>query len=146
MTASGLDICDVTYTVYNEIRRVEAAVSKRFFVLPPYDMRLHLGRLLAGAEGTDVTFEVAAKTNVAHSYILDARSSFFMAQLFAPMKKKTLACMRIEDMEARCLGPCPTSSTPTWCLRWTTTTKMLMMIRWPYGSAFTRSGRQIKHG
>jgi hypothetical protein len=28
MTASGLDICDVTYTVYSEIRREDTAVAE----------------------------------------------------------------------------------------------------------------------
>ncbi|CAD6341526.1 unnamed protein product [Miscanthus lutarioriparius] len=64
-------------------------------------MHLHLGRLLAGGDGTDVTFEVAGETVAAHSYILAARSPVFMAQLFGPMKEKSMACVRIEDMEAR---------------------------------------------
>jgi len=65
-------------------------------------MHLHLGRLLAGGEGTtDVTFEVTGETVAVHRCILTARSPVFMAELFGPMKEKTLACVRIEDIEAR---------------------------------------------
>jgi len=92
--------CDVT--VYNENHREDHATTDRLVAVPPSDMHLHLGRLLAGGEGTtDVTFEVTGETVAVHRCILTARSPVFMAELFGPMKEKTLACVRIEDIEAR---------------------------------------------
>jgi speckle-type POZ protein len=61
--------CDVT--VYSEIRREDDVMAERLVVVPPSDMHLHLGRLLAGGEGMmDVTFEVARQTVAAHRCIL----------------------------------------------------------------------------
>lgn len=92
--------CDVT--VYNEVHREDHATTDRLVAVPPSDMHLHLGRLLAGGEGTtDVTFEVTGETVAVHRCILAARSPVFMAELLGPMKEKTLACVRIEDIEAR---------------------------------------------
>ncbi|XP_066342468.1 BTB/POZ and MATH domain-containing protein 1-like [Miscanthus floridulus] len=89
-------------TVYNEIHREDHATTDRLVAVPPSDMHLHQGRLLAGGEGTtDVSFEVTGETVAVHRCILAARSPVFMAELFGPMKEKTLACVRIEDIEAR---------------------------------------------
>ncbi|TVU24191.1 hypothetical protein EJB05_26603, partial [Eragrostis curvula] len=70
-------------------------------VVPPPDMGRHLGHLLDGGEGADVTFEVAGETFPAYRYILAARSPVFMAELFGSMKEKSTTSVRIEDMEAR---------------------------------------------
>jgi speckle-type POZ protein len=51
-------------------------------------------------ETTDVTFKVGVDTFRAHRCILVARSSVFKAELLGPMKEKTAARVRINDMES----------------------------------------------
>ncbi|TVU24176.1 hypothetical protein EJB05_26579, partial [Eragrostis curvula] len=89
--------CDVT--VLKEVRTEDRDAGA--IVVPPPDLGRHLGHLLDGGEGADVTFEVAGKTFPAHRYILAARSPVFMAELFGSMKEKSTTSVRIEDMEAR---------------------------------------------
>ncbi|CAL4991285.1 unnamed protein product [Urochloa decumbens] len=89
--------CDVT--VFQEIR-VESTTIESLTVPPP-DLHLHLGDLLASDIGRDVTFEVSGETFPAHKYVLAARSSVFKAELFGPMKEKGMDCVRIDEMEPR---------------------------------------------
>lgn len=71
--------------------------------LPPLDLPRHLGNLLASKVGGDVEFEVDGELFTAHRYMLAARSSVFMAELFGPMEPKATGHghLRIQDMEAR---------------------------------------------
>jgi speckle-type POZ protein len=88
--------------------RCDVTVMKEIFtepippplVVPPSDMHLHLCQLLLSTEATDVTFEVGVETFPAHRCILAARSSVFKAELLGPMKEKTAARVRIDDMES----------------------------------------------
>ncbi|CAL4983170.1 unnamed protein product [Urochloa decumbens] len=73
--------------------------------LPLPDLHRHIGSLLDGDLGGDVTFEVGGEELVAHKYMLAARSRpVFNAQFFGcPMKEKA-ACtarVRIVGIEAR---------------------------------------------
>ncbi|XP_047084770.1 BTB/POZ and MATH domain-containing protein 2-like [Lolium rigidum] len=88
--------CDVTV-----IKDVVTQDIPPRVVVPPSDMHQHLGRLLSAGDGADVTFQVGSETFAAHKYMLAARSSVFMAELFGPMKEKTSSSVRIDDMEAR---------------------------------------------
>ncbi|CAL4979496.1 unnamed protein product [Urochloa decumbens] len=69
--------------------------------VPPSDRACHLGSLLDNKVGGDVTFEVGGELFTVHRYVLTARSSVFMAQLFGPMKEATMARVPIHDIEAR---------------------------------------------
>lgn len=75
--------------------------TMQFVVVPLSNIHRHLGSLLSGAVGADVTYEVAGEMFAAHRSVLAARSSVFMAELFGPMKEKTMNCIQIQDMEAR---------------------------------------------
>ncbi|CAO2142446.1 unnamed protein product [Urochloa humidicola] len=71
-------------------------------VVPLPDLHSHVGSLLDGELGGDVTFEVDGEELVAHKYMLAARSPVFKAQFFGcPMKEKAAARVRIVDVEAR---------------------------------------------
>ncbi|XP_020109421.1 BTB/POZ and MATH domain-containing protein 2-like [Ananas comosus] len=67
---------------------------------PPSDLHQHLGELLESGEGADVAFDVGGETFAAHRCVLAARSPVFRAELFGPMKEKTMQCIKIEDMDA----------------------------------------------
>ncbi|KAL6907741.1 hypothetical protein ACP4OV_001911 [Aristida adscensionis] len=88
--------CDIK--IWKEIR-TEAITQ--YVVVPPSDMHQQLGRLLSTKNRADVTFEVAGETFHAHSLLLAARSSVFMAELYGPMKENTMANIRVDDMEPR---------------------------------------------
>ncbi|TVU31444.1 hypothetical protein EJB05_23128, partial [Eragrostis curvula] len=85
--------CDIT--VIDEVCRAEP------LTVPPPDLNQHLGALLAGGVGGDVTSHVGGEQLTAHRYVLAARSSVLMAQLFGPMKEKTMTDIQIDDMEAK---------------------------------------------
>ncbi|XP_062198196.1 BTB/POZ and MATH domain-containing protein 2-like [Phragmites australis] len=89
--------CDITVT--KEIRIEDAAMQ--FVTVPPSNIHRHLGHLLSSEEGMDVTFEVDGETISAHRLVLAARSLVFKAELYGPMKEKTMSHIRIIDMEAR---------------------------------------------
>jgi speckle-type POZ protein len=63
-------------------------------------MHQHFGRLLQEGEGADVTFQVAGEMISAHRCVLAARSQIFMAELFGPMKEKSISYILIDDMDA----------------------------------------------
>ncbi|TVU24177.1 hypothetical protein EJB05_26580, partial [Eragrostis curvula] len=91
--------CDVTVV---NVGRTDTKVSKQFVVdVPPSDLHKNLGWLLSSGEGADVTFEVSNGLFKAHRNVLAARSSVFRAELFGPMKEKTMERVVIGDMEAR---------------------------------------------
>ncbi|CAM0148166.1 unnamed protein product [Urochloa decumbens] len=88
--------CDVTVMLG---LRTETS-TRQFIAVPPSDLHLDLGELLSKAEGADVTFDVDGELFSAHKNVLGARSSVFKAELFGPMKEKTVAPVVIRDMEA----------------------------------------------
>ncbi|KQJ87678.1 hypothetical protein BRADI_4g12891v3 [Brachypodium distachyon] len=89
--------CDVTVT--KEIVVTEPIPPP--VLVPPSDVACHLGQLLSSGDAADVTFDVGGETFAAHRFILAARSSVFKAELLGPMKEKTSARVKIEDVEAR---------------------------------------------
>ncbi|GAB4851160.1 BTB/POZ and MATH domain-containing protein 2 [Ancistrocladus abbreviatus] len=68
--------------------------------VPSSDMGKQFGQLLESRKGTDVSFEVDGEIFAAHKLVLAARSPVFRAQLFGPMKEKSMQCIKVEDMEA----------------------------------------------
>ncbi|KAL6883419.1 hypothetical protein ACP4OV_010833 [Aristida adscensionis] len=91
--------CDVF--VSDELRTEDRAAAPVFVTVPPSDLNLHLGTLLAAQKGVDVTFQVGEETFRAHRCVLAARSRVFDAELFGPMKESTdTAIVRVDDMEA----------------------------------------------
>ncbi|CAL4991290.1 unnamed protein product [Urochloa decumbens] len=88
--------CDVT--VIKEIHAVDTTVE--LVTVPPPDLHCHLGDLLSSQVGGDIVFEVDGQLFTAHRYVLAARSSVFMAELFGPLKEKTASHVRIDDMKA----------------------------------------------
>jgi speckle-type POZ protein len=91
--------CDVFVSM--ELRTEDRAVDPVFVTVPPYDLHLHLERLLAAKTGADVTFEVGGETFRAHRCILAARSTVFEAELFGQMKESVdTTVIRVDDMEA----------------------------------------------
>jgi speckle-type POZ protein len=68
--------------------------------VPSSDMAQHIGQLLTSGKRTDIKFEVDGEIFPAHKVVLSARSPVFRAQLFGPMKDKSMTCIKIEDMEA----------------------------------------------
>ncbi|KAF8720546.1 hypothetical protein HU200_023802 [Digitaria exilis] len=79
--------------VPKELRTEDRAVGPVLVDVPPFDLHLHLERLLAARTGADVTFEVAGETIRAHR--------FFETELFGPMKESAdTTVIRVDDMEA----------------------------------------------
>ncbi|KAL6654217.1 hypothetical protein ACP70R_007682 [Stipagrostis hirtigluma subsp. patula] len=77
-------------------------IDEESFAVPPPDLHRHLGSLLAGEVGGDVTFEVGRKKFIAHKYVLAARSSVFKAEFFGgPMKEKAATRVRIKGIQPR---------------------------------------------
>ncbi|KAK9672069.1 hypothetical protein RND81_12G074300 [Saponaria officinalis] len=68
--------------------------------VPPSDMGKQFGQLLESKMGTDVTFEVDGEIFAAHKLVLAARSPVFRAQLFGPMREKSMNSIKVEDIEA----------------------------------------------
>ncbi|KAJ4782785.1 BTB/POZ/MATH-domain protein [Rhynchospora pubera] len=69
-------------------------------VVPPPIGIKQLSHLLEDGYGADVTFEVNGQTFNAHMCILAMRSKVFRAQFFGPLKEKSGAIIKIEDIEA----------------------------------------------
>ncbi|KAH9615939.1 hypothetical protein KSS87_002891 [Heliosperma pusillum] len=70
------------------------------YSVPPSDIGKQFGKLLESKIGTDVTFEVDDEIFAGHSVVLAAQSPVFRAQLFGPMREKSMNFIKIEDMEA----------------------------------------------
>ncbi|CAN6373069.1 unnamed protein product [Urochloa humidicola] len=84
----------------NEISTEDRDPTVELNVVPPPDIGRHLGSLLLGGEGADVTFDVDGVMFSAHRCVLAARSPVFKAELFGPMKEKNAGRVPVEDMEA----------------------------------------------
>ncbi|CAN6338364.1 unnamed protein product [Urochloa humidicola] len=68
--------------------------------VPSSNLPQHLGELLESQVGSDVTFTVAGESFAAHKkYVLAARSSVFMAELFGEMHEKSSRRIKIREME-----------------------------------------------
>nr|CAB3471124.1 unnamed protein product [Digitaria exilis] len=69
--------------------------------LPSSDLHKHLGELLEGQRGADVTFVLDSGDRFpAHKNILAARSPVFMAEFFGDMKERSSQSVPIQDMQA----------------------------------------------
>jgi speckle-type POZ protein len=69
--------------------------------LPSSDLQRHLGDLLQGQRGADVTFVLdSGERFPAHKPILAARSPVFMAEFFGDMNERRSQSIRIQDMQA----------------------------------------------
>ncbi|KAF0898139.1 hypothetical protein E2562_001787 [Oryza meyeriana var. granulata] len=67
--------------------------------VPPTDIGVHLGRLLDGGEGTDVSFVVDGERFAAHRAVLAARSPVFKAEIFGGMSESTSSSITLQDMQ-----------------------------------------------
>ncbi|KAL6643078.1 hypothetical protein ACP70R_021259 [Stipagrostis hirtigluma subsp. patula] len=92
--------CDII--VSEELRTEERVGASPCLALavPPSDLNRHLGDLLVGQAGADVTFQVAGETFRAHRFLLAARSPVFKAELWGAMKEgaASVDCVHIDDM------------------------------------------------
>lgn len=69
--------------------------------MPSSDLHRHLGELLQGQRGADVTFVLdSGESFPALKNILDARSPVFMAEFFGHMNEGRSQPVQIEDMQA----------------------------------------------
>ncbi|RLM51054.1 hypothetical protein C2845_PMPSC055582 [Panicum miliaceum] len=94
--------CDVIIPddLRTEYRIIAASPRVSSIAVPPSDLDRHLGDLLEGKEGADVTFQVAGEAFSAHRFLLAARSRVFKAELLGAMKEgaATGVCVRVDDM------------------------------------------------
>ncbi|GJN15687.1 hypothetical protein PR202_gb02623 [Eleusine coracana subsp. coracana] len=67
--------------------------------ISPADVASHLGGLLRGGEGSDVSFSVGGETFPAHRAVLAARSPVFKAELMGSMAEATMATITLQDIE-----------------------------------------------
>ncbi|CAO2202590.1 unnamed protein product [Urochloa humidicola] len=67
--------------------------------VPSSDIVGHLGRLLDGADGSDVSFVVDGETFHAHRAVLAARSPVFKAQLLGSMAEATMRCITLRGIK-----------------------------------------------
>ncbi|RLN03405.1 BTB/POZ and MATH domain-containing protein 1-like [Panicum miliaceum] len=67
--------------------------------VPPSDIGDHLGRLLDGADSSDVSFAVGGETFCAHRAVLAARSSVFKAQLLGAMADAMMPTITLHDIQ-----------------------------------------------
>ncbi|XP_073360428.1 BTB/POZ and MATH domain-containing protein 1-like [Aegilops tauschii subsp. strangulata] len=67
--------------------------------VPSSDLRRHLGELLRGETGADVTFLVSGESFTAHKAVLAARSPVLMAEFFGETKEETSPRVKVKDME-----------------------------------------------
>ncbi|XP_047064604.1 BTB/POZ and MATH domain-containing protein 1-like [Lolium rigidum] len=79
---------------------------------PPSDLHRHLGALLLGGEGADVTFHVGQESFHAHRCVLASRSLVFKAEFFGAMTMKEGspqgqargAAVPVDGVEAQAFG------------------------------------------
>ncbi|KAF0898145.1 hypothetical protein E2562_001793 [Oryza meyeriana var. granulata] len=90
VTASGgvTFICGIGVVVVNPL-----------LVVPPSNIGEHLGHLLDGTQGTDVSFLVGRETFPAHRAVLAARSPVFKAELYGCMSESISSCVTLQDIE-----------------------------------------------
>ncbi|CAL5013634.1 unnamed protein product [Urochloa decumbens] len=67
--------------------------------VPSSDTGDHLGRLLDGADGSDVSFSVSGETFPDHRAVLAARSPVFKAQLLGSMADANMSCITLHDIK-----------------------------------------------
>ncbi|CAL5001076.1 unnamed protein product [Urochloa decumbens] len=67
--------------------------------VPSSDIGDHLGRLLDGADGSDVSFSVGGETFPAHRAVLAARSPVFKAQLLGSMADAKMPCITLNGVK-----------------------------------------------
>lgn len=93
--------CDVIVN-NGKLRAERMPDASPLVVVPPSNLHLNFGDLLASKLGADVRFLVAGETFKAHRCVLAARSPVFKAELFGTMKESTRgAVIHIDDMDAR---------------------------------------------
>nr|TKW11276.1 hypothetical protein SEVIR_6G222500v2 [Setaria viridis] len=66
--------------------------------VPCSDIGDHLGRLLDGADGSDVSFTVGSEKFRAHRAVLAARSPVFKAQLLGSMAEAKMRCISLHGI------------------------------------------------
>ncbi|XP_047086263.1 BTB/POZ and MATH domain-containing protein 1-like [Lolium rigidum] len=69
--------------------------------IPQSDMADHVGRLLEGKDGFDLSLSVGGETFQGHRLVLAMRSPVFRAELYGPMREATTTGQRvtIQDMQ-----------------------------------------------
>ncbi|XP_044336425.1 BTB/POZ and MATH domain-containing protein 1-like [Triticum aestivum] len=84
-----------------EVLVINAITKLEVQEVPPSDLPNHLGKLLDGKRGADVTFEVKGEVFSAHKIMLATRSPVFDAQLYGPLSDADATSKNIivKDME-----------------------------------------------
>ncbi|KAM0871882.1 hypothetical protein ACQ4PT_039107 [Festuca glaucescens] len=67
-------------------------------LVPPSDIKTHLGHMLDHANGTDVSFIIEDETFHAHRVVLAARSPVFRAELFGSMAEATMSPITLHNI------------------------------------------------
>ncbi|KAK1686191.1 hypothetical protein QYE76_047039 [Lolium multiflorum] len=86
--------CDLT--VFKEPLIVDESAGLQ---MPPSNLSENLGNLLKTGEEADVTFEIEGEIFPVHKIVLAMRSPVFKAQLYGPMRDKTIQKITVEDMQ-----------------------------------------------
>ncbi|KAF8646566.1 hypothetical protein HU200_065788 [Digitaria exilis] len=66
--------------------------------VPPSNIGKHIGTLLDGTDGKDVSFLVDGETFRAHRAVLAARSPVFQAELLGSMAEAAMPCITLHDI------------------------------------------------
>ncbi|XP_010227275.1 BTB/POZ and MATH domain-containing protein 2 [Brachypodium distachyon] len=77
----------------------EVTRKTNLVVVPGPDLQGHLRQMWKDEQGADVTFSVGGQLFSAHRCLLAARSPVFKAELFGPMKEKSIQPVKIDDIE-----------------------------------------------
>nr|CAB3468699.1 unnamed protein product [Digitaria exilis] len=92
---------ECTLTVLMKLPDMVVIPSVSEVPLPSSDLHRHLGELLQGQWGADVTFVLDSGDRIpAHKNILAARSPVFKAEFFGDMSERSSQTVRIQDMQA----------------------------------------------
>ncbi|XP_078151112.1 BTB/POZ and MATH domain-containing protein 2-like [Carex rostrata] len=96
---------DDSFTIKCTLRVLASSVKQHLMPhpireAPPSKIGSDFGELLVSGEGVDVTFEVKGKLFPAHKCVLAARSPYFRAEFFGPMRKpKMEEHTKVKDIE-----------------------------------------------
>ncbi|KAF7027410.1 hypothetical protein CFC21_039456 [Triticum aestivum] len=92
--------CEVKVIRWPRVQE-ETVLAATHIEVPPSDLSIHLGKLLDGKRGADVTFEVKGEVFPAHKIMLATWSPVFDAQVYGPMSDANATSKNIivEDME-----------------------------------------------